>query len=259
MNQIKVCLVVPHYNHIANLAAFLPKLMAVGLPCIVVDDGSDAVSNQQLHALLNERSKRSTDQIDLIEHAHNQGKGAAVLSGINHARNTGYSHVIQIDADGQHDVQDIDLFIKYCRANPEHIVSGAPRFDSSAPKSRVYGRKVTNFWVAIETLSLGIKDSLCGFRAYPLKPLKHLTENYQLGTRMDFDTEILVKAVWARITIHFISTNVIYPNDSVSHFNYLRDNFVLIGLHVRLILGMLIRLPKLIIWRISGNRAVSTK
>jgi glycosyltransferase involved in cell wall biosynthesis len=233
--------------------------MAVGLPCIVVDDGSDSESNQRLHKLLDEKPEYGTDQFRLIEHAHNQGKGAAVLSGVDHALNAGYSHVIQIDADGQHNVQDIELFLRYSQTHPEHIVSGAPIFDNSAPKSRVHGRKITNFWVAIETLSLGLKDSLCGFRIYPLKSFKHVIENYRLGTGMDFDTEILVKSVWAGVTIHFIPTKVIYPSNSVSHFNYLRDNFVLIGLHTRLVLGMLVRLPKLILWRISGRRAATTR
>jgi len=124
----------------------------------------------------------------------------------------------------------------------------APQFDDSAPKARVYGRKVTDFWVALETTSLAIKDSLCGFRIYPLTEFEHVFDKYHIGKRMDFDTDVLVKSVWEGIDIRFIETNVIYFENSVSHFHYLQDNLRLIWLHTRLMCGMLVRLP-LRLWR----------
>jgi glycosyltransferase involved in cell wall biosynthesis len=195
------------------------------------------------------------DDCHLVEHNENQGKGAAILSGAEYARELKFTHIIQIDADGQHDVNDIEHFTNYSEKHPGHIISGAPSFDESAPKARVYGRKVTDFWVALETLSLGVKDCLCGFRIYPLDRLAQLVQQYRLGQRMDFDTEILVKAVWSGIPLHFIKTKVIYPANSVSHFHYLRDNLGLIWLHVRLMFGMLLRLPKLLCWRLTGRKA----
>ena len=240
------CLAIPHYNHYQSFEAFLPKLETLELACIVVDDGSDDEQSQKLETLLANQAN-----ITLLKHGYNRGKGAAILTAASHARQTGHTHIIQIDADGQHDIDDVQKLIAHSELNPNKIVSGAPYFDESAPKSRVYGRKVTTFWVALETLSFDIKDSLCGFRVYPLKEFEIVFDNYHIGKRMTFDTDILVKSHWEGINTDFIDTKVIYIEDNVSHFHYLRDNLLLIKLHTRLMLGMLIRLPKLILNKFS--------
>ena len=162
------------------------------------------------------------------------------------AASLGFSHVIQIDADGQHNLEDVSTFIDASKQNPQRIICGKPTFTDDAPKARVYGRRVTDFWTALETLSLQIKDGLCGFRVYPLQALDQVFDRYYVGPRMDFDTEVLVKAVWAEIELEFINTQVIYPEGATSHFHYLRDNLVLIRLHTRLMVGMLLRLPWLV-------------
>ena len=237
-SPIKLCLVVPHYNHTQAFEAFLPKLSDLGLACIVVDDGSDPEAKAELISMLTNYSS-----IQLVEHARNRGKGAAMWSGAHAARQAGFTHMLQIDADGQHDVADVTRFIEDATAYPAAIISGAPQFDGSAPKARVYGRKVTDFWVALETGSLAIKDSLCGFRVYPLNEFELIFDKYHIGKRMDFDTDVLVKSVWEGIDIRFIDTNVVYLENSVSHFHYLQDNLRLIHLHTRLMLGMAVRLP----------------
>ncbi|MGH1540312.1 MAG: glycosyltransferase family 2 protein [Arenicella sp.] len=244
---MNLCLVVPHYNHEQAFADFLPTLQTLSLPCIVVDDGSSTQSLELVQQLV-----ADYDNIHLFEHGYNRGKGAAVITAFYHARTMGYTHVIQIDADGQHDIKDVQRFIDYGTLHPNTIVSGKPTFDDSAPKARLYGRRVTDFWVALETLSLQIKDSLCGFRLFPLQEMEHLLDNYHIGPRMDFDTDILVKAVWEDIPLHFIPTRVIYPDNSVSHFHYLRDNCLLIRLHSRLLLGMVWRAPKLLYRRLRS-------
>ena len=157
---MKVCLVVPHYNHAQAFAQFLPKLASLNLPCLIVDDGSD----QENKDLLQKAIEETDIQSHVFFHHYNRGKGAAVLTALTHARALGYSHILQIDADGQHDINDVEKFIDMAKEHPESIISGHPQFDESAPKARLYGRKVTDFWVAIETLSFEIKDSLCGFR-----------------------------------------------------------------------------------------------
>ena len=250
MTKPKYCLVIPHFNHVANLEAFLPQLLSTKLPCLIVDDGSADNAKQVLRQLL-----ADSDQCQLSEHVENQGKGAAMMTGAKFARSLGYTHILQIDADGQHDVSDIPAFIEYSKKHPNQIVSGAPVFDKTAPKARVYGRKVTTFWVALETLSLGLKDCLCGFRIYPLDQFEQVANDFSLSTRMEIDTEILVKSVWAGIKVHFIETKVIYPENSVSHFHFLQDNIRLICLHIRLMLGMIVRFPKLLIWRLTGHAA----
>lgn len=245
---MKYCLLIPHYNHERQFMAFLPQLIATGLPLIVVDDGSDETSRTQVATAL---EKYSNAYFFTLQ--RNRGKGGAVKAGIVFARNLGFTHALQIDADGQHNVADIAEFVRRSQLHPEAIICGKPVFDSSAPKARVYGRKVTDFWVALETLSLRIKDGLCGFRIYPLTQIEDVLDRYFIGNRMDFDTELLVKAVWLNTPLIFINTKVIYPEHSVSHFNYLRDNLLLIRLHSRLMLGMLTRLPMLLWQRLRGK------
>lgn len=242
------CLLIPHYNHERQFVAFLSQLVATGLPLVVVDDGSNSDSLAQVTTAIN-----TYENVHLYKLQRNRGKGAAVKAGCTFARDLGFTHAIQIDADGQHDVADIEQFVQLSRQQPEAIICGKPVFDSSAPKARVYGRKVTDFWVALETLSLRIKDGLCGFRVYPLNAVENVVDHYFLGNRMDFDTELLVKAVWLNTELVFIKTKVIYPGQSVSHFNYLRDNLLLIRLHSRLMLGMLVRLPMLLWQRLRGK------
>ena len=242
------CLLIPHYNHERQFIAFLPQLVASGLPLVIVDDGSNPDSRAQVEAAITHYTN-----VHFFALQRNRGKGAAVKAGFTFARNLGFTHAIQIDADGQHDVADIEKFVQCSQQQPDAIICGKPVFDSSAPKARVYGRKVTDFWVALETLSLRIKDGLCGFRVYPLNAIEDVLDCHFIGNRMDFDTELLVKAVWCNTTLVFLNTNVIYPAQSVSHFNYLRDNLLLIKLHSRLMFGMLIRLPVLLWQRLRGQ------
>ncbi len=242
------CLTVPHYNHEQSFAKFLPKLASLNIPCIVIDDGSDENNLSKLEQLLNQYP-----EITLLKHSYNRGKGAAIFTAAAHARQLGHTHILQIDADGQHDVNDIEKLIALSKQNPHSIISGAPVFDSSAPPARVYGRKVTSFWVAIETLSLKIKDSLCGFRIYPLLELEQVSDHFHIGKRMAFDTDILVKSCWMGINVLFIKTKVIYIENNISHFHYLRDNLLLIRLHMRLLLGMLVKAPMMLFHHIRST------
>lgn len=241
------CLIIPHYKHEKLFAKFLPKLAALNLPCIVVDDGSGEESLGALENLLS-----AYPEFHLIKHQQNRGKGAAVITGCYHASAMGYTHILQLDADGQHDVGDVETMLKYSEVYNDTIVCGQPYFDDTAPLIRVYGRRITDLWVALETFSFKIKDGLCGFRIYPVKQFEQIIDQYYIGPRMDFDPEILVKALWANIDVKFVRTKVIYHDDTVSHFNYIRDNARMIKLHVRLIAGMLIRAPFIIYDRIKS-------
>jgi len=235
------CLVVPHFNHMKQFKCFLPRLVHTGLPIYVVDDGSQVNELVELRELAAVHSN-----VRLEEMGQNQGKGAAVLMGFEIAAADGHSHAIQIDADGQHDLDDLTYFLEASEAQPGAIISGRPIFEESAPKVRVYGRRITNFFTALETTSLQIEDALCGFRVYPLAELALVTQRHPIGLRMEFDTDVLVKAVWNDVPIFFVDTRVTYVKGGASHFRYLQDNLRLIGLHIRLITGMLIRLPMLL-------------
>lgn len=237
----------PHFNHAEAFARFLPELTALGVPIIVVDDGSDAAQRTALSEAV-----AAVPLVHLILNHPNGGKGAALKTGFAAARERGFTHAVQIDADGQHCAADIERFIELSRAQPDAIICGRPVFDESAPKVRLYGRKVTDFWVALETWSFAIKDGLCGFRVYPLAPLWESLRLERLGDGMTFDTEVLVRALWAGCPLQFADTRVHYPDTGTSHFHYLRDNARLIGLHTRLMLGMVPRAPRLA-WRALGG------
>lgn len=228
---MRFCLLIPHYNHHEQLARFLPLVLTQGLPCIIVDDGSRPESLAHIQQLV-----PLYPSVSLIALPRNRGKGRALKTGITWAAMQGFTHTIQIDADGQHNVSDIPRFMEAAQQHPRSIISGKPQFDESAPAARRHGRKITSWICAVETLSLAIRDGLCGFRVYPVDVFEEIQDKYYIGNRMDTDTEILVKAVWLGIDLRYINTAVIYPEDNISHFKYLRDNILLIKLHCRLLL-----------------------
>ncbi|MEM6484256.1 MAG: glycosyltransferase family 2 protein [Pseudomonadota bacterium] len=238
------CIVIPHFNHANQLSEFLPKLMSSGVPVIVVDDGSDTVQLDKLRALLAAYSDAS-----LHLTGRNQGKGAAFFKGADIASTLGFTHVVQIDADGQHDAQQIAEFIGQSRDYPRALICGAPVFDDDAPRARVYGRRVTDFFVMLETFSLAIRDSLCGYRVYPLDLLSELRSKYTFADGMGIDTDLIVKFSWEGVPIRFLDTRIVYGERGVSHFRYFGDNLRLVRLHVRLMLGAIFRIPRFLLGR----------
>ncbi len=233
--------VIPVYNHPQTITDVVAQVLAQHVPCILVNDGSDAVCTQVLHALVHQWPQ----QIILVTHDVNQGKGAAVSSGLHAAYAAGYTHALQVDADGQHQLSDIVRFLAIAKNHPQAIVCGYPIYDASVPNGRLYGRYLTHIWVWINTLSLRIKDSMCGFRVYPLSQVMPLLSGQTRSLRMGWDTEILVRADWMGVPIINTATRVHYPQDGVSHFQTVRDNVLISHMHARLFFGMLPRLPRL--------------
>jgi len=168
------------------------------------------------------------------------------MTGARRAAESGYSHVLQIDADGQHRAADIPRFLSEAAARPEALIIGCPEYDGSAPALRLWARSLTRLWVSINTLSRRIHDSMCGFRVYPLAPLLQLDRRRALGARMDFDIEVAVRLYWAGIEIVNLPTPVVYPRDSVSHFRAWSDTLLISQAHATLFFGMLLRLPNLL-------------
>jgi hypothetical protein len=170
------------------------------------------------------------------------------MDGFKAALAQGFSHAIQLDADGQHDVNAIPQFLAASKEQPDALILGQPLFDASVPKSRLYGRKITNFWITINTLSNAIGDGMCGFRLYPLAAVQQLISTKTLAQRMDFDIEIGVRLYWQGVNVVNLPTSVSYPLDGVSHFKLWEDNVMISKAHARLFFGMLLRLP-LLLWR----------
>lgn len=234
------CLLIPVYNHPDCLKTVIDSLAEVDLHCIMVNDGSTASCSQGMRDIA-----RDISWVSLVERAENGGKGAAVKTGMTEAARLGYTHVLQVDADGQHDIGDIPRLLSLSAEHPLAIISGAPRYHN-APRIRVYGRYLTHIWVWINTLSLDIKDSMCGFRVYPLESSLQIIRSNSVGDRMDFDPEILVRLHWMGVPVIQFRTDVSYPLDGISHFRSFQDNLLISWMHTRLFFGMLMRLPQIV-------------
>lgn len=236
-------ILIPVYNHGLTIKSTLQKILSsTELPVILVNDGSEHSCSQVLKSLAQQHAPR----VRLIEHGKNRGKGAAIQTGLRAAQQAGYSHALQVDADGQHRLSDIPRFIVLAQKNPTALICGYPIYNESVPKHRLYARYLTHIWVWINTLSLRIKDSMCGFRVYPLSSVIPLINRHSMFPRMSFDTEIAVRADWASIPIFNTPTQVIYPEDGVSQFLSVKDNVYITLMHTRLFFGMLTHSPHLL-------------
>lgn len=237
---------IPSYNPGPKVLATVRAARAQWTPVWVVVDGSTDGSAAQLQALAAE-----DPGLRVIVLPENRGKGAAVLEGIAQAAAAGFTHALTMDSDGQHPVELIPAFMTASQARPAAMVLGKPVFAADAPALRVNGRKVSNGWANLETLWMGIGDSLYGFRVYPIAPLQKIMQRNRFMRRFDFDPEAVVRLCWAGVRPLNIDAPVRYfraDEGGVSHFRYLRDNTLLTWMHTRLFLGFLLRLPVLL-WR----------
>ena len=238
--------VIPSYNPGPGVVATVRAARAQWTPVWVVVDGSSDGSGAMLLALAAE-----DDGLQVIGLPENRGKGAAVLEGITRAAAAGFTHVLTMDSDGQHPADLIPVFMAVSQGNPDVMVLGKPVFGPEAPALRVNGRKVSNGWANLETLWMGIGDSLYGFRVYPISPLIRIMQKNRFMRRFDFDPEAVVRLCWAGVRPLNLDAPVRYlsaAEGGVSHFKYLRDNTLLTWMHMRLFFGFLLHLPWLI-WR----------
>ncbi|KXU36861.1 glycosyl transferase [Cephaloticoccus primus] len=240
---------IPVYNHTARLPAIVETVRQADLPCLLIDDGSDMRCATIIDCVAQK------GETDLIRLPQNSGKGAAVITGLQRCLEMQYTHALQIDADGQHDLSVITLFIETSKREPGALIGGMPIYGKDAPKNRLYGRWATRIWVWINTLSTNIPDGMCGFRIYPLRSTVDLIHAETLGKYMDFDTEILVRLAWRGVPMRWLPVRIYYPEDGISHFKLLRDNLRISWMHARLFFGMLLRLPKLLQQRWRNHRA----
>jgi len=244
MNDFRPGAVIPTYHHAVALPALVQALRALGLPVWIIDDGSPpepAAAIARLHA--------PAEAVEVIRFAHNRGKGAAVIEGFHRAAAAGLTHVLQIDADGQHDRAALPRLLAAAQTHPEALVSGFPVYDDTVPPARRIGRWATHLWVFVETLSFRIRDSLCGFRVYPLAPTLAVLAEQPVGLRMSFDTEIMVRLFWRGVPPLMLPVAVTYPPGNRSNFDPWRDTLRLSAMHTRLVLTLLARLPTILAHR----------
>ena len=220
----RYCAVVPVFNNGETVASVVSRVRRHIPEVIVVDDGS---TDEGISAI------EPFQTLTVMTHEQNRGKGAAVKTGLACARKLGFTHALQIDADDQHDVEDIPRFLEVSSSRPDAVIAGERIFDENTPSSSRIGRRFGMFWYRLETSGHPLADTQCGYRVYPLSLFQriHPKEN-----RMGFDVEVLVRAVWDETPVLGLETEVRYfPEEQrVTHFRPVLDNLLFSWLHCRL-------------------------
>lgn len=243
---MKVAALIPHYNHADKVGQVVAAMRAQGLEVLIVDDGSREADRAVLQRLAEQDAA-----VQLHVCPDNGGKGRAMKTGFRWAERLGYTHVLQVDADAQHHLEDAARLLALAHQRPDVLVCGDPCYGDDAPRARLYGRRLTNFWASVHT-GRQIHDAMCGFRIYPLAPVIRVLERYRIGDRMEFDIAILVALAWEGTAFAWIRTPVVYAPDGVSHFMPFQDNLRISLMHARMFFGRLGQLARAC-WR-GGQR-----
>ncbi len=234
-NELRPCIIIPCYKHARLLVENIDSILRHSIPTIIVDDGSP--DGEELYEGLKSKN------ITLLKLEKNIGKGGAIINGLKKALELNFTHAVQVDADSQHNYNDIPRFILEASKYPQHLILGTPIFDSTAPKERIHGRKISTALVALETLSNQAHDVLFGFRVYPLKQTLNALNKFPINFRMGFDAQIIVYLLWSGINIKNIKSQVKYDPSINSNFRYLEDNLSFIAMHIRLLLLSIVYAP----------------
>ncbi len=229
-------ILIPIYDHASTIVGVVEELARYGLPCLIVDDGSGAETRSVLDGLAQRHDWISVDRVET-----NGGKGKALRRGFRRARDAGATHVIHLDADGQHEIGDVPRFIEAIREDPAALILGKPIFDDSVPRARLCSRQLSRGIVWLSTLSFAIDDPLCGFRAVPLASTMKLLETERLGDRMEFEPGLAVVLYWSGVPVRNLPTRVRYHPGGLSHFDAVRDTLRMAKLYARLLVRMIPR------------------
>lgn len=262
---LKYCFIIPVYRHGSTLMKVVDSIQKYFLPIIIVDDGNDDANKAYIKNVIDKYNNTCVknnfsaplkdDGCDsgspsspnpcctLITLDRNSGKGAAMKAGILRAHEMGFTHIFQLDSDGQHDLNRVDAFLRESYNNPAAVICGYGAYDKSAPRHRVNGRKVANAWVHIVTLSRKIKDSMIGFRVYPVEPSYRVETHSVIDSRMGFDIDLLVHLAWLGVPIINKQVKIYYPLDGVSNFRNVRDNMRIGAVYTKLCVTMLLKWP----------------
>ena len=227
MSPYRPCILIPTYDNPRTVRDVVLRAREHLTDVVVIDDGSGPDGRAAVEALGREGLAHVTHR------AQNGGKGAAMKTGFLFARELGYTHAVQVDADGQHALEDIPELLRVSRGEPGALILGRPQYDSSAPIGRRLARNITIFWTHVEAGWGVIADAMCGFRVYPLDAALRVCTS--CGDRMDFDPEVAVRIAWTGAPVVNVPTKVRYIEGGVSHFKLFLDNWLISKMHTRLV------------------------
>jgi len=224
MSKQDTIVVVPTFNNPKTIKNVVEDILRHNYHLIIVDDGSQKPVNQII-------DKEKYHNVSIIRHNHNQGKGSAILSGAKKAKELGYKNFVSMDGDGQHLASQIKKLID-TNNSKNQIVLGCRNFNiDNIPKKSKIGRSFHNFWIKVNT-NFDIKDSLTGFRLYPVSIL-----DLDLKKKgFNFEIEVLVKHFWKFHNLTQTTIECYYPTfeERVSHFDNYKDTTQFILLHFKL-------------------------
>lgn len=214
---------IPVYNNASTVRNVVQETRRYLNQVIVVDDGSTDGNVAEILA---------GTETTVLSHASNRGKGAALMTALEHVQSHGGTYMITLDGDGQHLPDDIPKFLDLLTDDPAIVIGWRDFETADVPESSRFGRRFSNFWIWMET-GLSLHDTQSGFRAYPVECVSAL---HLRGTRYDFEIEVLAKAAWAGIELKEISIGVVYSEDTIrrSSFRPFLDNLRISLMHSRL-------------------------
>lgn len=213
---MKTIVLIPTYNNEGTVCDVVRRSIAVGMDVMVVNDGSTDGTQEKLEDLKKEQP------FTIVSYAKNRGKGGALKAGFAKAKEMGYTHVLTLDADGQHFPEDIPLLLAEGKKHEKAIIVGSRSFgDENMPGGNVFANKFSNFWFTVQTLQ-HLPDTQTGFRLYPLG---HVGGLRVLTSRYEAELEMLVFSAWRGTKLIPVPVRVYYPAPEVrvTHFRPRQD------------------------------------
>lgn len=217
MKLTNSAILIPAYNAAQTIKAVINSVQPYFNRIIVVNDGSE-----------DNTGKIALDAgSEVLEHAWNRGKGAALRTGFDYLLRDNCKWIMTMDADGQHNAADIPNLVnlmnnqnkkeKKYNTIPWGIIIGS-RFTShnKIPSYRYYPNKVGKI-ILTKITGKDLKDTQSGFRIYRSELLKHLSLK---SNRFELETEIIFKTIKMGYGIHFVPIQVIYPENERQKTNF---------------------------------------
>lgn len=209
-----IAVVIPAFDEAATIRDIVTRTLREVDRVVVVDDGSGDGTSAALEGL----------PVTVLRNASNLGKAASLRRGIVHALETGAAAVVTLDADGQHEPEDIPRLVAAYRASPHAIVVGTRLHErEKIPRPRYIANRFANFWIAWAA-GYQINDTQSGFRLYPAALLAAIDVRNDRSHRFVFESAVLINAARHGLKCVEVQISAIYPRGSrPSHFRPVLD------------------------------------